>query len=140
MAMRVTRWSPDTCGCVLEYEWDDSVDENHRTHSANKIVTACEAHKGEVDKHVHFATVHGENTHKNEVHKTILENSPALTEEVLDAEGNPHKEFKKGVKFEFAYDGDRKLQVDLIGATVQEKEDAMFVCQGVLGAGKVSLK
>lgn len=32
MALRTTRWKPDTCGCVIVYEWDDALDENARTH------------------------------------------------------------------------------------------------------------
>lgn len=27
MAERTTRWKPDTCGCTVDYSWDDAVPE-----------------------------------------------------------------------------------------------------------------
>lgn len=30
MARQVTRWRPDTCGCVVDFEWDSDVPEADR--------------------------------------------------------------------------------------------------------------
>ena len=32
MTVKTTRWSPDTCGCVLEYSWDDALPQEARVH------------------------------------------------------------------------------------------------------------
>ncbi len=45
MTIRVTRWTPDTCDCVLEYSWDDTQDENTRTHSHKAVVQRCPEHE-----------------------------------------------------------------------------------------------
>jgi hypothetical protein len=32
MSLQVTTWSPNTCGCVISYQWDDTVPQASRTH------------------------------------------------------------------------------------------------------------
>lgn len=32
MPFRTTRWEPDTCDCVVEYDWDDAVSQDTRVH------------------------------------------------------------------------------------------------------------
>jgi len=31
--LQTTTWSPNTCGCVIIYQWDDSIPEASRTHT-----------------------------------------------------------------------------------------------------------
>lgn len=32
MAIQTTRWSPDTCNCVILYQWDDALPDDQRVH------------------------------------------------------------------------------------------------------------
>lgn len=64
MATRVTRWSPDTCGCVLEYEWDDAVDVDARVHVPCAPVSVCSTHAVEADPH---AAAEADNKIKNQL-------------------------------------------------------------------------
>lgn len=69
MVIKVTTWSPDTCGCVLQYDWDtdEIVDETHdRTIIAVNIVNRCAIHQlVPLDINELFPIVHEENTRKN---------------------------------------------------------------------------
>ncbi len=47
---QITRWSPDTCSCVIEYEWDDAVDPSVRIHTVYNILSACHGHPGTPDQ------------------------------------------------------------------------------------------
>lgn len=44
--IQITRWSPDTCKCILEYQWDDVIPEDEREHTVYNIVSACSEHTG----------------------------------------------------------------------------------------------
>jgi len=65
MVMKVTRWSPDTCECVIEYEWDDETEENKRVHKPVRIVHDCGVHGLKTLKEHHDAVVE-ENVRKNQ--------------------------------------------------------------------------
>ena len=44
-SMKVCTWTPDTCSCQIEYEWDETTDETHRpTHIFHKVVKNCGIH------------------------------------------------------------------------------------------------
>lgn len=62
---KITRWSPDTCGCVIDYEWDTDVPAEERVHTTVHTVQ-CEHHKGVSHKECH-AFVLAENQKKNKV-------------------------------------------------------------------------
>lgn len=47
--MHTTRWSPDTCDCVVEYDWDDAEPTNVRKHTLKKMVNTCPLHKNVQD-------------------------------------------------------------------------------------------
>lgn len=61
-----TIWSPDTCDCQIEYQWDDAVSEEKRTHTASRIIRACAIHQVHTDKDEHFDDVLQENQSKNQ--------------------------------------------------------------------------
>lgn len=65
MTIQTTRWRPDTCKCIMEYQWDDTVPQDQRTHSVSKIVEACPIHTGQPDKETHYNIVKDENQSKN---------------------------------------------------------------------------
>jgi hypothetical protein len=60
----MTRWSPDTCGCVIDYDGNLNV---------IAVVTKCAKHADTLhDKH-HFDTVLTHNRKKNHVHNALVE-------------------------------------------------------------------
>lgn len=77
---KITRWKPDTCDCLLEYEWDINEDESTRVHTPTTVVHACEDHQADntgSDSHTKvFNKVHGENTGKNKALKVLLDQLP----------------------------------------------------------------
>ncbi len=77
-----TRWRPDTCDCVIEYEWDDTQPAEEREHVHKKTIP-CEIHKG-TELEV-YETVKEENTRKNKLFSEALKLHPEL--EVKNANG-----------------------------------------------------
>lgn len=75
MALHKNVWSPDTCGCQIVYEWDDSVPEDERistaiescmSHDGKEIFTIkCPIHNHHTNKDEHYADVLSENNSKN---------------------------------------------------------------------------
>jgi hypothetical protein len=108
---RITTWSPDTCECVLEYEWDDAVPENERTHAIVNVVKKCEFHQHHSDKDAHFDDVLNENRHKNQVLAEILKNLPEDEKNISVKNGRNVTTFKVNPKWKF--DENRVLQVEL---------------------------
>lgn len=119
--LQTTRWKPDTCQCILEYEWDDQESSETRTHKGKTIISACKAHEGETDPGKIYSKIIDENTRKNIVFGEIIENIPALVEEVTDKHGQPVKQLKSGIEYDFSFDKDRNLVVDLKGVSIAEK-------------------
>lgn len=119
--LQKTTWRPDTCGCVLEYEWDDAVSENERTHAISKVVHACEFHKDKPNKEKHFEDVLAENQGKNRMHAKILNSGSSAVEEVTQEDGSVVKKLKAGKEFRWSFDANRNLEVDLVGFTTGEK-------------------
>lgn len=62
--MQLTKWSPDTCSCIIIYEWDKDLEPPERTHIIKEIVHACEAHEILSDPDI-WTYVFRENTRKN---------------------------------------------------------------------------
>lgn len=62
--LKTTQWSPDTCGCIFEYEWDTDDPPDTRTHTLKRLVTACAAHAAGTDRQ-RFDAVELENKSKN---------------------------------------------------------------------------
>jgi hypothetical protein len=118
--LNITRWKPDTCECLIEYEWDDSVPADQRVHNYKHIIK-CEAHKNEADDKVAFDKVNDENKTKNRVLGHILDNFPALVDTVVDEAGGESKVLKPGLKYDWSFDNQRKLQIDVIGVAPAQK-------------------
>lgn len=77
MAMKTTRWRPDSCKCVLEYSWDDSVPEAEREHLPTTVVEACERHDHDDVEVVHLA-VTVDNVRKNHLFEELKSAIPDL--------------------------------------------------------------
>lgn len=62
---KVTRWYPDTCGCVIDLQWDSEAPSDQRVHTP-VATTACSVHAPHAGKHdALHAAVLAENQHKN---------------------------------------------------------------------------
>lgn len=122
MAIRVTRWYLDTCSCILEYEWDDSLSEDRRTHTLTRLVRPCSAHM-----HLEAASVYGqvvdENTRKNRVFERAKALLPTL--EVED--------------YGWSFDAQRVLQVKLPTLPAPLKAALQSECDSLLGVGKTKV-
>ena len=119
--IKVTKWRPDTCGCEIDYQWDDAQNEDVRTHTVFEVIKACPAHSGETDKNIHYAKVLDENKRKNIVLKEILDKIPSLVIEKEQEDGTLIKVLKKGVEYKWSFDVQRNLEVNLVGASLAEK-------------------
>lgn len=65
--IKITQWSPDTCGCVVDFIWSLDDPENDRKHHFHRTHRCCGTHKAIADKgkQLHHAEVFAENTFKN---------------------------------------------------------------------------
>lgn len=81
----MTRWSPDTCGCVIEY------DENINVVA---VINKCPKHAGTDSNAVHLATVLAHNRKKNAVHNAVVDHTksigadPSMVQTLYDAQDN----------------------------------------------------
>jgi len=132
--IRITRWSPDTCECVIDYEWDDSVPQNLRTHSISKVIKKCSLHQIVPTEEDNFNVVTDENQRKNKVMGDIVDNLPALTK--LDENGN--KLLKDGV-IQWYYDSDRVLHIIAPTLSAIEKKDIEGLSDSKYDVGKVKV-
>lgn len=137
MSINITSWKPDTCDCELHYSWDNSLSEDLRVHVPVASVTTntgeviprkvCAIHdaidstiKGN-GKHVdHYNKVKDENTRKNKVLGRLLEAHSTIAVEVINEEGVPIKEFRKGMEPDWSFDSARNLIVKLNGSTLKK--------------------
>lgn len=120
--IRVTRWSPDTCGCELEYEWDDAQDENTRTHRFKRAVHLCECHRDSVATEA-YDEVLKENTRKNIVFAEAQKINPTLTVD----------------DYAWSFDANRNLKVSLSKLTADQKKSLKSLCDDKFGSGKVEV-
>lgn len=95
--IQVTTWKPDTCGCIVQYEWDDLTSEDVRIHSLRAMDNICNEHMGLSDQEVFDALFH-ENTCRNIALGIISNKFSALTKQVVDNEGNISTAFQNGKK------------------------------------------
>jgi hypothetical protein len=114
--IKVTRWSPDTCDCVVEYSWDSEVPQDERVHIPHTVLKQCEAHKNKP-----LAVLHDElkeeNQRKNIALGEIIKHFPdlALTDQ------NGEKTSPDPNKIKYSFDKNRKLQVELKDTTPENK-------------------
>lgn len=113
--VKTTKWRPDTCSCVITYDWDDTLPEDERVHTLNTI-QKCKHHDSLDDASAYDQVLNGENRLKNYVLSDI-----GLGE------------------LPYAFDKSRKLEVTIPGKTQQEK-DAIQSLVDSKHSGKVTIK
>lgn len=116
MAKKITQWRPDTCECVIDYEWDDLDPQETRQHIVSEVHKKCEAHRNINNPGEVFATVTGENVLKNRAFAKICEVVGKRGEEMLE-------------EVTFSFDAERKLSFDVKGITKAQRQaiEAKFV-------------
>lgn len=116
--IKTTRWRPDTCDCILEYTWDDTLTPDQITHTLDKIVRRCSAHETLVDDTTVYNTVKEENPRKNITVQLLLDNAPTS---VYDVQVDGSRTFKKGIEVTWAWTGvspNRLMTITVIGITL----------------------
>lgn len=113
MTTHITRWSPDTCECVIDFKWDDTA--VPRVHTLSNIVKRCQSHSVLVNDIDVYNSVKEENPRKNRVLADILENAPV---QLYDETKNGARILKQDYKFNHSFSGtapNRKLTVSIDG-------------------------
>lgn len=136
--LKTTKWRPDTCGCEIEYQWDDSVAQEERTHVVSTITKNCPIHDPIPTKGEHYNVVLEENQRKNKVYGKLLD-LPTLTVDVVQTDGKTIKELKPSVQYNWSFDKDRNLVVDLVGVTTSDKNTLKTAVSQLFGT-KVTIK
>jgi light-regulated signal transduction histidine kinase (bacteriophytochrome) len=138
--IKTTRWSPDTCGCVIEYQWNTEDAPQARTHSIKNIVKACPAHANLADKADHFEKVKEENRRKNKVlNEAVLKHIPRATKKVIGEDGVEQTVLDLS-KVNFEFDENRVLKVFVEGLQVAEKTAAQAEADEKVGNGKSKIE
>ena len=120
MAVKTTCWSPDTCDCRIEYNWDDEVAAHLRVHTIGKVDIKCAVHQAVADNDL-LDTLLNENRRKN-VAFGIIKGF------------NPDFQLKD---FGWFFDEKRVLQVTIAkGLTTEEKSELQDACDIQFGMDK----
>ena len=141
MVIKTTRWTVSTCGCIIDYTWDDSVPVEDRVHEYSQTVYKCENHKNVSDKD-HQSVLLLENNSKNLAMGWLLENVPDFSQLKTAPDGNINTVIKDGVTFDYEFTGsdyDRVLSVSVSGLalTIIQKTALQSFCDVSFGDSKV---
>lgn len=125
--LKTTRWSPDTCGCVLEYEWDESLEGSDRVHTFKKVVKLCSEHEGlGFHDKAAYDQVKDENTGKNRAWGLIKQELNLPDEDIA--------------KYVWFFNESRQLQVSVTNPVAAEKkQEIQDKLDTMLGAGKAKV-
>ena len=137
MVINITRWSPDTCACVVEYTWDSTQSESTRVHTLSNVVSKCPAHQALSDSTI-YSTLVDENPRKNTALQTVLDNSP--TTALYDIV-NGNRTLKPTIGYSFSFTGtapNRVLNLSFTGITLttQQKTTIQTALNTRFGSGK----
>lgn len=144
MTIRTQAYRPDTCGCVIEESYDDTLPLADIVVTQSNYFVTCSAHSGLADNDTKYATVIEESSRKNRAIQLIIDNSPASMENVVfiyQADGVT-RVLKKGVMFFFALSGtapNRVITITYTGFTLTnaQKNTAQGWLDNRFGSGKV---
>ena len=133
--LKVTLWRPDTCSCVVEYEWDDAVKEDARVHSFKRFAARCPAHAS--DQNMDGCLER--NRRKNRLLDLAVENIAELAETKLTDNGVFVKSLKPGVSFDWSFDPLGDLNVSFSGITPPQSQRLKVLSDSMFGAGRVKI-
>ena len=138
MTIKTTRYSPDTCGCVIEYSWDDTLSETNRVHTLSNYVTKCSAHSILATDQDRWNAVFEENPRKNNALKGCLDNGPAALFDTIDGT----RQLKGNITYNWSWSGtapNRVLTISFTGITLttQQRNTLQTALNTLFGVGKV---
>lgn len=119
--MKITRWGPDTCECILDYEWDADLPLESRTFTIVGVFKTCDAHSGLATIQQKFNQVKDENGRKNKVYGLIEQYLPSAFETVVNPDGTTYTVLAGGREFSWSFDVNRNILINLVNFTAQEK-------------------
>ena len=138
MTINTTRWSPDTCSCVVEYSWDSELPAEQRTHTLSTI-EKCPVHSSLTDAEA-FAVLTEENPRKNNTLQAALDNGPAG---LYDLNQDGARVLKNNITYDFSFSGtppDRTLTISFSGINLtQNQKNAIQTFLNNKFGGKVVL-
>ena len=108
--MKVTRWSPDTCDCIVEYEWDEKIPLEDRTLALSAIKRKCPAHASLSDEAV-YAAVSEENPRKNR--------ALGLIANIALPQGSDDEKAHFGMECLWSFGPDRLLKIEVPDLPIQ---------------------
>lgn len=145
--IHTNEWSPDTCGCVLTFTWDDAVEATQRTHTCVEVVP-CSAHAhlpsgiGATrsasqphtpgDNATTWAAVHEENQRKNVALGALIElpaMAPFVVSSVTD-QGDSRPAWAKPPAFSFDQNRVLHLSFGLATAVAPAVQSALDTAVG----------
>lgn len=144
MTIKTTRWSPDTCDCVLEYEWDDSLPNDQIVITYKTTVSQCANHinlNGNNKKDT-YDSVNEENKRKN---GTITELITRMQSDFGEADPTTGAiTLKRAINVSWAWSGtapNRVLTLTVKGITLtaNKMNQAKTFLDTKYGTGKVIL-
>lgn len=118
MTIHRTEYRPDTCTCIIEYSWDDTVPPSSRTHTLTNYILRCPEHSPLATDSERFNTIFEENPRKNIAWQSLLDNGPAA---MTDIQENGTKVLKRGITITWTWTGtapNRVLTLTVTGFTL----------------------
>jgi hypothetical protein len=134
MAIKITRWTPDTCpgqGCVVDYAWDDSL--ANPSYSISAVLQRCILHQS-LATGPHFTALLDENPRKNKLLSLLVAQFPAQVN--TDANGS-FLSFK--IPIHRLFDANRVLILAIPSLTAAQVTALQALCDTNLGVGNVSV-
>ena len=140
MTIRTTRYSPDTCACILEYEWDDTTTEANRTHTLTTFINRCPAHSSLSDND-RWNTIFEENPRKNIALERSLATGPST---LYDVNADGSRQLKSAISYNHTWSGvapNRVLTISFTGVSLTntQKNNIRNALNTRFGVGKVTL-
>lgn len=140
-------WTPDTCGCHVEEEYD--ADNPNSPMTCVGVRKKCPAHAAVLDADLYgvlYANPDGDNKRKNRIHGMLFGyEGPDLSlwQDVLTADGTV-RQFKSGIGFSWAFSGtgaNRVITVTITGKnlTANQRNLVQNYLDTTFGVGKVVL-
>jgi hypothetical protein len=128
MKLQTTTWSPDTCDCEIEYQWDDDLPQDERTHTISFVKKGCQNHRNLLpNATVTYSCILDENNKKNNTLQTALEIAPnQLADVFLGEDGTTqYYKLKDNIVFSFSFSGtapNRVLTITFQGITLTTQQ------------------
>lgn len=136
LMLRTVEWSPDTCTCVIEYAYDDSVPLAQVTFVASRHVRKCVDHRNLVLSTA-FDAVTEETGRVQKVRDRLLTLIPQLGQTILQLDGSSYVDFKPDRRPKISFDSNRVLTVIIPNITIAQRTTLQADADTRFGVGKV---